>query len=227
MNRTHPGSSRIRTVLFDLDGTLLDTAPDLAFALNQVRSEQGLAPLPFEKIRPLVSHGGTALVKNGFGLMPDQPEFETLRQRLLEIYRKNLVRETCLFPGMADVLTAIEQQGMNWGVVTNKPGFLTEPLLKELQLYDRAACVISGDTLEQRKPHAAPMLAACRQAGSEANECIYVGDAQRDVEAGHSAGMCTLVALFGYFTKQDKPDTWGADGLVKEPNEILHWLDQI
>lgn len=213
-------------MLFDLDGTLLDTAPDLAFALNKVRSEQDLPPLPFEHIRPLVSHGGQALVEFGFGLTADEPEFAPLRQRLLDIYRQNLSRETRLFPGMENVLHTIEQRGMNWGVVTNKPAYLTEPLLQQLELYDRAACVISGDTLEHRKPHAAPMLIACQQAESEVAQCVYVGDAQRDVEAGRNAGMHTLVAMFGYCTAEDKPDTWGADGLVYEPADVLHWLDK-
>ena len=213
-------------MLFDLDGTLLDTAPDLAFALNQVRSEQGLAPLPYAEIRPRVSHGGSALVEFGFGLSAAEPEFAPLRQRLLDIYRNNLSRETRLFPGMPEVLQSIEQRGMNWGVVTNKPAYLTEPLLQALNLYDRAACVISGDTLEQRKPHAAPMLIACQQAGSKVVQCVYVGDAQRDVEAGRNAGMRTLVAMFGYCTAEDKPDTWGADALIYEPADVLHWLDQ-
>jgi len=218
---------RIRTVLFDLDGTLLDTAPDLAFALNRIRDEEGLEPLPLEVIRTVVSHGGRALIQLGFDLTPDHPEFDHLRKRLLSTYRDNLARETRLFPGMESVLDIIERHGMNWGVVTNKPAFLTEPLLKELNLSHRAACIVSGDTVEHSKPHVAPMLAACEQAGSSAAECVYVGDAQRDVQAGQNAGMHTLVALFGYFTAQDEPGSWGADGLVNDPMEIVDWLDRL
>jgi 2-phosphoglycolate phosphatase len=216
----------IRTVLFDLDGTLLDTAPDLAAALNAVRTEQGQPPLPFEQIRPVVSHGGIALIELGFGLARADPAFEPLRQRLLAIYRDNLAVRTRPFPGMEALLAALEQRGLNWGVVTNKPGWLTEPLLTALDLYPRAACVVSGDTLEQRKPHPAPLLHACALAGSRPEQCVYVGDAQRDIEAGRNAGMHTLVALFGYLQAHDDPHAWAADAAVREPAEILAWIQQ-
>ena len=206
--------------------TLLDTAPDLADALNAVRTEQGYAALPFEKIRPVVSHGGIALIELGFGLDRNDPAFEALRQRLLAIYRANLAVRTRLFPGMEALLAGLEQRGLNWGVVTNKPGWLTEPLLAALDLYARAACVVSGDTLEQRKPHPAPLLHACALAGSQPEQCVYVGDAQRDIEAGRNAGMHTLVALFGYLQPQDDPQAWAADATVAEPAAILDWLLQ-
>lgn len=217
-------SADIRTILFDLDGTLLDTAPDLAAALNTVLEENQLPPLPFESIRPAVSHGGIALIKLGFRLQQDDPRFDALRQRLLTVYRENISRRTTLFPGMEALLQAIEQRGLNWGVVTNKPGWLTDPLMKDLQLYDRAVCVISGDTLQQRKPHPAPLLHACQLANSLPEQCLYVGDAQRDIEAGINAGMYTMVALFGYFTEQDRPHDWGANHLIEEPRELLAWL---
>lgn len=216
--------TQIRTVLFDLDGTLADTAPDLAFALNEVLREQGCAPLPFEQIRPVVSHGGIALIKLGFDINEDAPQFDTLRRRLLAIYREHIVRDTTLFEGMDGVLEAIEARGLNWGVVTNKPGWLTEPLLEGLALNKRAATIISGDTLKERKPHPAPMLLACEQAGSEAAQCLYVGDAERDIEAGRNAGMQTLVALFGYIGDEDSPELWRADGMVSEARAILEWL---
>jgi 2-phosphoglycolate phosphatase len=218
-------ASAIRTVLFDLDGTLLDTAPDLADALNTVLVEQGHAPLPFEHIRPVVSHGGIALIELGFRLERTDPAFESLRQRLLEIYRANLSVRTRPFPGMPELLDAIEARGLNWGVVTNKPGWLTDPLLQELGLYERAACVVSGDTLDERKPHPAPMLYACEQAGSTAAQCVYVGDAQRDIEAGNNAGMHTLVALFGYIQADDDPHGWAASAAINTPGEVLDWLD--
>ena len=215
----------IRTVLFDLDGTLLDTAPDLAAALNTVLEENRQPTLPFESIRPVVSHGGIALIKLGFGLQQDDPNFEPLRQRLLTVYRENISRHTILFPGMETVLQTIEQRGLNWGIVTNKPGWLTDPLLKNLQLYDRAACVVSGDTLQERKPHPAPLLHACKLANSSPEQCLYVGDAQRDIEAGENAGMYTMVALFGYFTAEDQPHRWGASYSIDEPAGLLAWLD--
>lgn len=217
-------SSRIRTVLFDLDGTLLDTAPDLAFALNETLREFGRTPLPYATIRPVVSHGGIALIKLGFGLGPEDEGYQPRREFLLDTYRKNIARETRLFAGMDELLNTLERQGLNWGVVTNKPAWLTEPLMKELGLYERAAVVVSGDTLNERKPHPAPMLLACERAGSQAHECLYVGDAKRDIEAGHNAGMATLVALFGYIGGEDDPRTWGADALVETPEGILGWL---
>jgi phosphoglycolate phosphatase len=218
-------AAEIRTVLFDLDGTLLDTAPDLADALNTVLQENHRSALPFETIRPVVSHGGIALIELGFGLNPADPAFDPLRQRLLAVYRENLSRQTRPFPGMNDLLEQIETRGLNWGVVTNKPAWLTEPLLADLGLIERAACIVSGDTLENRKPHPAPMLHACKLAGSEPAECVYVGDARRDIEAGRNAGMHTIVALFGYFQDRDEPHTWNADAMIREPLDLLAWLD--
>ena len=217
----------IRTVLFDLDGTLLDTAPDLAFALNETLREHGRAPLPFAHIRPVVSHGGNALIRLGFGLTPDDAGFADVRRRFLEIYSTNLYRETRPFPGMEALLQTLEKRGLRWGVVTNKPARLTEPLLRGLELYARAACVVSGDSLPQSKPHPAPMLLACEQSGAQTpGECLYVGDAQRDIEAGRNAGMRTLVALFGYFTEEDRPETWQADGMIEHPRGVLDWLER-
>lgn len=214
----------LKTVLFDLDGTLADTAPDLADALNAVLLNNGKDALPFEQIRPVVSHGGMALVSLGFGIEPEHPEFESLRQQLLQLYAGNIANKTRLFPGMAELLNSIESAGMNWGVVTNKPAWLTDPLLDALQLSQRAVSIVSGDTLAERKPHPSPLLYACEQAGSQGFECVYVGDAERDIVAGHKAGMQTIVALFGYIGTEDRPDTWGADVLLESPQEIREWL---
>ena len=219
MNQRH-----LKTVLFDLDGTLADTAPDLADALNAVLLNNGKDALPFEQIRPVVSHGGMALVSLGFGIEPEHPEFESLRQQLLQLYAGNIANKTRLFPGMAELLNSIESAGLNWGVVTNKPAWLTDPLLDALQLSQRAVSIVSGDTLAERKPHPSPLLYACEQAGSQGFECVYVGDAERDIVAGHKAGMQTIVALFGYIGTEDRPDTWGADVLLESPQEIREWL---
>lgn len=216
---------QIRTVLFDLDGTLADTAPDIAAALNTLRAEQGQAPLPYTVIRPVVSHGTTALVQLGCGIEPSDAAFEALRGRFLELYGAGLAEHTRLFPGMPELLARLEAQGLNWGIVTNKPSFLTDPLVKQLGLEARAACVVSGDTTKARKPDPAPMLHACALAGSSAAECLYVGDAQRDIEAGRNAGMGTLVALYGYISEQDTPQDWGASGMVEEPDAIWAWID--
>jgi len=223
---TTPAPGTIRTVLFDLDGTLLDTAPDLAQALNAVLTENNRATLPYEVIRPVVSHGGIALIELGFELEQSDPSFDPLRQRLLEIYRENISRLTRPFPGITELLEKLEKRGLGWGVVTNKPGWLTDPLLKDLDLYDRAVAVVSGDTLDERKPHPAPMLYACELANSEPGQCVYIGDAQRDIEAGINAGMHTLVALFGYLQEQDDPRNWQADDMIETPLELLTWLDK-
>ncbi len=217
-------SHKYRTVLFDLDGTLADTAPDLADALNAVLVDNGRDPLPFATIRPVVSHGGIALIRLGFGLEPQAPGFEDRRQQLLDVYQNNIARKTRLFTGMPELLAAIEHHGLNWGVVTNKPSWLTDPLMQALQLDQRAACIVSGDTLAERKPHPAPLLHACQQAGSPASECVYVGDAERDIIAGNDAGMTTIVALFGYIDENDDPHNWGADVLLDSSAQIAHWL---
>lgn len=214
----------IRAVLFDLDGTLADTAPDLALSLNLLRREQGLPALSLAQIRPEVSHGSTALLRLGFGLEAGQPEYAPLRERLLEIYLNHLDCETRLFPGMDKLLARLEAQHIKWGVVTNKPASLTEPLMSALGLDGRAACIISGDSTAQRKPHPEPMLQACRIIDVPGTQCLYIGDARRDIEAGNHAGMKTLVALFGYLATNDSPETWQADGMISHPLEIIDWL---
>ena len=216
----------LRTVLFDLDGTLADTAPDMAHALNLLLKEKDYEPLPFDTIRPWVSHGGLALVRLGFGEERGDVELENLRQRFLEIYAENLCRETHLFPGIAQLLAMLSENGFNWGVVTNKPRYLTEPLVAQLTIQPPPACIVSGDTTTNRKPHPEPMLLACKQAGSDPHECLYVGDAERDIHAGKQAGMKTLVALFGYITDSEDPETWGADGMIRAPMEVFDWLKQ-
>jgi 2-phosphoglycolate phosphatase len=216
----------IRTVLFDLDGTLLDTAPDLAYALNRVLREQGRPILPLERIRPVVSHGTVGLLRVGFGLQPDDEDFAPLRRRLLDLYQEHLARDTRPFPGIEQLLAGLERAGLRWGVVTNKPGWLTEPLLQQLGLTPRSACIVSGDTTARRKPDPEPLLHACTLAGCLAPECVYVGDAERDVIAGRAAGMRTIVAAYGYIEAHDNPLNWGGDHLVHEPGEILAWLEQ-
>jgi len=215
---------KIQTVLFDLDGTLLDTAADLANALNAVLRLNKRAALPFEQIRPVVSHGGQALIELGFKLCPDHPEFAPLKSQLLDYYQSHIADRTTLFPGMSEVLDTIEQRGMSWGVVTNKPTWLTEPLMDALDLTRRASTIVSGDTVNERKPHPAPLLYACKIVGSKPDACLYIGDAERDITAGHKAGMFTLVAVFGYLMAEDEPENWGATALIQQPSDILKWL---
>lgn len=210
-------------MLFDLDGTLLDTAPDLAGALNALRQQRSLAPLPFETIRPHVSHGAAALVRLGFPGVRDA-QSEILRARFLDLYRARLAQQTRPFAGVPELLAAIEGRPMPWGVVTNKPAGFTEPLLQALDLYRRAAVVVSGDTVAEHKPHPLPLLHAARTLGLASQDCLYVGDAQRDIQAARAAGMPVVVALFGYIGPQDEPLQWPADGWVNAPGEILDWL---
>jgi 2-phosphoglycolate phosphatase len=214
----------LRTVLFDLDGTLADTAPDLAYALNEVRHEEGEPPLPFEAIRPVVSLGGRALINLAFQVDIGDARFEHLRARFLDIYRDNVANHTRLFPGMASVLDEIERCGLTWGIVTNKASWLTEPLLARLGLMTRAACVVSGDTTPNRKPHPEPLLHACARTGTAPAGCVYVGDSRNDVCAGRQAGMRTLVALFGYIPADDDPMGWGADAFIDTPRALIGWL---
>lgn len=212
-----------RAVLFDLDGTLLDTAHDLAQALNELRREEALAPLPFERIRNFVSHGSSALVRIAF---PEagEAQFLALRERLLEIYRAALAVHTVPFGGMLELLTRLEREGLSWGIVTNKPAFLTEPLLEQLALRRRAGVIVSGDTLPERKPHPAPLLHAARELGVSPASSVYVGDAERDMLAARAAGMRALVACFGYIGPEETPRAWPADAWVNSPLEIYRWL---
>ena len=213
----------IRAVLLDLDGTLLDTAPDMANALNLLRSERGATVLPYQEIRPHVSHGAAAMIRLGFPAATDEQVVD-LRARFLELYREHLSAGTRLFDGFEQVLAALEGRGIPWGIVTNKPAFLTEPLLAALELHERAACVVSGDTVGQRKPHAAPMLHAAKLLAREPEHCLYVGDAQRDVQAARAAGMRVVVALFGYLAESDRPESWEADALIGSPAALLEWI---
>jgi len=214
----------VSTVLFDLDGTLLDTAPDLAGALNRALGESGRPEITLAALRPSVSHGARAMLRAAVDLDPDGPEFDALLQRFLAHYRSGLCRETRLFPGMEDVLDTMEERRVAWGIVTNKVSSFTDPLLEKLCLAGRAGCVVCGDTTAESKPHPAPLLHACRQLGAAPERCIYVGDAPRDIEAGRRAGMRTLVALFGYIGPGDEPGAWGADGTIAAPGELLAWL---
>jgi phosphoglycolate phosphatase len=218
-------SDLIKGVLFDLDGTLLDTALDMTEALNALRAQEGLGALSNETVRCQVSHGGHALVRLGFGTLPPE-EHEAMRTRLLSIYRRQLAKHTQLFEGGDEMLTEIERRGLSWGIVTNKPGWLTDPLLVEVNLHKRARAVVSGDTLAQRKPHPLPLLHAAATMGVEPAHCVYVGDAERDMQAAQAAGMYALVAGFGYLGDDDRADTWYSHGWLHTPLDLIHWLDK-
>ncbi len=212
-------------LLLDLDGTLLDTAPDMGGALNLLRAEHGLEPLPGELIRPVVSHGAMRLVALGFPQATGDA-FESLRRRFLDLYAANLAVGTRLFPGFEAVLDYLDARRLPWGIVTNKPGWLTDPLLAALDLDRRAACAVSGDTLAERKPHPLPLLHAARLVGVDPGRCVYVGDAERDIQAGLAAGMTTLVAAYGYISDDEDPRAWQPHGVVNSPDQLLEWMER-
>ncbi|HIF51804.1 MAG TPA: HAD family hydrolase [Thiotrichaceae bacterium] len=210
----------IDNILFDLDGTLADTAPDLANALNAIRLKHGFEKLPLETISPTVSLGGNAMIKLAFDLEEGQSGFDGIRDQFLNHYLENIAEETKLYAGIEEVLQSIEDNNKTWGIVTNKSSWLTIPLLEALSLDKRAACVVSGDTLEHRKPHPAPILHACKLINAEPASTIYIGDAQRDIEAGRRAGTKTLAALYGYIDKDEDTNSWDADATVSSAHEI-------
>jgi len=216
--------SKIKTVLFDLDGTLIDTAPDMANALNILLQEEDKEILPYETIRPVVSNGSIALVNLGFGDQTEENHLRYLKERYLEIYQQCLCIDSTLFNGMDNLLNKIEQQGMNWGVVTNKPAWLTDPLMEQIGLAERAACIVSGDTTTNRKPHPEPMYHACIKAGSKPHECMYIGDAKRDIDAGNNAGMKTVAASYGYIDNRENINEWGANAIIQQPEDILNLI---
>jgi phosphoglycolate phosphatase len=214
----------LRAILFDMDGTVLDTAPDMAAALNTLRAEQGLAPMAYDEVRSEVSHGAKRVVRSAF---PDAEDgrFAALQRRFLEIYRGALSGGTQLFPGMSQVLDALAARRLKAGIVTNKAGWLTEPLLEQLDLRARFDCVVSGDTVAECKPHPLPLLHAAKLAGAMPGECIYVGDAERDVQAAHAAGMVALVANYGYLRADEDSTAWGGDAYLEQATDLLGWLD--
>jgi N-acetyl-D-muramate 6-phosphate phosphatase len=214
----------ISTVLFDLDGTLLDSAPDLAAAMNEQRRRRRMPSLPYELLRIHASSGARGMIKAGFGLETDAPEYQDLRLEFLEIYERDLLNETRPFPEVGELLTAIEQSGRAWGIVTNKSEYLTLPLLEAFSLHSRAGCVVCGDTTPFTKPHPAPLLEAARRLSVDPGLCVYVGDDQRDISAARAAGMRAVAAAYGYLGDGRPPTEWGADHVVQAPLDILELL---
>lgn len=216
----------LNVILFDLDGTLVDTAPDLGLALNIQRERHGLAPLPQDAIRPYASHGSRGLLSIGFGLTPEDETFADMRNEYLQLYDEVFIRSPRLFDGMPALLADIEAAGLQWGVVTNKPRRFSAPLMRALVLEGRAACLVCGDDAARAKPAPDTLLLACSQTGSSPQECIYVGDAERDIVAGKAAGMKTVLAMYGYLDADDQPEAWGADLLIQQPGDLLRVLTQ-
>lgn len=213
----------VKAVLFDLDGTLADTAPDLARAVNIMRANRGLPPVAAEATRPVTSMGGRGMLSVGFSMTPDHADYIAMRTEFLDLYAANLCVETQLFPGMHELLDAIEARGLKWGVVTNKAERYAKPLIELLALARRCACLIGGDTTPHLKPHPAPLLAASHRLGIAPAATIYIGDDRRDIEAGRAAGMRTIAVRYGYLNG-GVPETWGADAVVDCPQDVIAHL---
>ncbi len=214
----------VRVVLFDLDGTLIDSAPDLAGAANQMRVARGLPALPFEQLRPLAGAGARGMLGAAFGVLPTAPEYAQLKQEFLDCYERRMLHETRVFDLVTDMLEALQARAVPWGIVTNKAERYALPLTRALGLHRGAVAVIGGDTTPHLKPHPAPLFEAARRAGVAADQCIYVGDDERDIVAGRAAGMRTVAAAWGYLGQGSDISTWGADLTIDQPRALLHWL---
>ena len=214
---------RTRGVLFDLDGTLVDTAPDMVAVLADLQEAHGLERIPYDAGRAHVSNGAIGLLRLAFPEVPADA-LGPLHSEYLDRYAQALCVRSALFPGLGRLLDALDVACCPWGVVTNKPGWLTDPLLDRLGLYERACCVVSGDTVAERKPHPLPLLHAAQATGVSPAHCVYVGDAERDIVAGRAAGMQTVVAAYGYLSAEDQPLLWNPHGVVERPEEVLDWL---
>jgi len=212
---------RYRAVLFDLDGTLADTAGDLGYALNLQRSSRGLQAIPLDLVRPYASAGARGLLRLGFGLEPDRPEYEAMRSEFLDLYEQNLSRSTVLFPGMADALAELELRGVRWGIVTNKPQRFTLPLIEALGLSARSACTVCADMVSAPKPHPAALIEAAVRLKVPPADCLYVGDDERDVIAARAAGMDSIIALYGYIGDGKPPRDWGACAVIETPIDLV------
>ena len=210
-------------VLFDLDGTLVDTAPDLIACLNKALKQHGFDQVSSSKLKPFISYGAAAMISKSVNDVDEHTQAKIL-ETMLACYQDNIAEHSQFFSGITDTLNTIESLGLKWGIVTNKRERFTNPLVDALNLTDRVACVVSGDTTANSKPHPEPMLTACAQANVKPEECVYIGDALHDIAAGKNAKMKTLAAIYGYLKPDDNPDNWGADALIESPEQLTSWI---
>ena len=216
---------QIRAVLFDLDGTLIDSAPDLGAAADKMRTDRGLPSLPLDRYRPTAGAGARGMLGEAFGMAPDHPEFLALREEFFVNYEARMTELTSIFDGVPELVEQILQRKLAWGVVTNKAARFTEPLTRAIPLFATAGAVVSGDTTPHAKPHPAPLLEAAARLGLQPGQCIYVGDDERDIVAGLAAGMGTVAATYGYLGAKANPMEWGAHAAIKYPPELLQLLE--
>jgi len=214
----------IRAVLFDLDGTLIDSAPDLGAAADKMRTDRGLPALPLEHYRPMAGAGARGMLNCAFGMSPEDPDFPAFREEFFANYQACMTQRTRIFDGVEELVQRLRQQGLAWGVVTNKSRRFTEPLTRAMALFATAGTVVSGDTTPHSKPHPAPLLEAALQLGLDPQQCVYVGDDERDIAAGHAAGMGTVAATYGYLGRQTDARQWGAHTEINAPLALLQCL---
>lgn len=220
----NPTFTGVEAVLFDLDGTLIDSAPDLGAAADQMRIDRGLPSLPLERYRPMAGAGARGMLGIAFDMTPEHPDYEGMREEFFVNYERCMTERTRAFDGVAELLAQIAQRGLLWGVVTNKSARFTDPLTRGMPLFASAATVISGDTTPHAKPHPAPLLEAARRIAVNPARCIYVGDDRRDIEAGHAAGMGTVAALYGYLGAHGDVQAWGAHAHIDAPHQLLRLM---
>jgi N-acetyl-D-muramate 6-phosphate phosphatase len=213
-----------QAIFFDLDGTLIDSAPDLGAAADKMRTDRGMPSLPLEHYRPMAGAGARGMLKIGFGLAPDHMDFAAMREEFFQNYERNLVERTYAFDGVADMLDSLKNQGIAWGIVTNKSQRFTQPLARLMPILHGACAVISGDTTPHAKPHPAPVLEAAKVAGYAPERCWYVGDDKRDIDAGLAAGMFSVAAAWGYLGEHAL-DSWGAHAVAHQPGDMLQLLE--
>ena len=219
--------SDVQAVLFDLDGTLIDSAPDLGAAIDKMRVDRGLPSLPLKHYRPMAGAGARGMIDVAFGLSPEHADFATLREEFFKNYEQCMTQRTYAFEGVPELIAALLALNLPWGVVTNKSARFTDPLTRAMPLFDSARTVISGDTMPHAKPHPAPLLEAARRLGVEPARCVYVGDDERDIVAGLAAGMGTVAATYGYLGQKADPAQWGAHSIINSPGGLLQLLAKV
>ena len=214
----------VRAILFDLDGTLIDSAPDLGAAADRLRTDRGLESLPLHAYRPLAGTGARGMLSVAFGITPEHPDFPGLREEFFSNYERCIHERSEVFAGVPELVATLTQQSMKWGVVTNKMTRFTSLIAQRVALFGDAGAIVSGDSTPYSKPHPAPLFAAAEQLGLEPHECIYVGDDERDIQAGRAAGMGTVAAMYGYLGTGAMPADWGADAMIYSPLDLLKLL---
>lgn len=216
----------VRAVLFDLDGTLIDSAPDLGLAADKMRTDRGMPSLPLDRYRPMAGAGARGMLAEAFGLTPEHPDFEVLREEFFCNYEQRMTCLTTVFEGVASLIERLLEEQISWGVVTNKSARFAVPLTQAMPLFASARTVVCGDTTPHAKPHPAPLLEAANRLGLQPGHCIYVGDDERDIVAGIAAGMGTVAATYGYLGEKADPRRWGARAVINSPQELLQLLNR-